>query len=157
MICLRNMARARTPPSEFGNAHLHTSAINNYCYYVNYRCLCEQLAPACISQFSNWESSTLQHIELSNALKYVMEWYLVSIRDCHVYYGLNHAQKSFLWNAIPCLLSPLRKEIVCYLGRPDHKQEFVSQWQQNYNAIPAHLISEDVMKAELHHRVDVSI
>ena len=71
----------------------------------------------------------------------------------------SYLQKSFLCNQGYNSLVPysLRKEIVCYLGRPDHKQEFVSQWQQNYNAIPAHLISEDVMKAELHHRVDVSV
>ena len=30
------------------------------------------------------------------------------------------------------------------------------QWQQNYNALPTHLRGEDVMKAELHCRVDVS-
>ena len=30
------------------------------------------------------------------------------------------------------------------------------QWQQNYNALSAHLRGEDVMKAELHCRVDVS-
>ena len=35
--------------------------------------------------------------------------------------------------------------------------KYINIWQQNYNAIPTHLISEDVMKAELHHRVDVSI
>ena len=42
------------------------------------------------------------------------------------------------------------------MKRPDHKQEFVVQWQQNYNALSAHLRGEDVMKAELHCRVDVS-
>lgn len=50
----------------------------------------------------------------------------------------------------------LRKEFVSYLRRPDHKQEFVSQWQTTYNSLPTHLRCEEVMKAELHHRVDVS-
>ena len=50
----------------------------------------------------------------------------------------------------------LRREYRQYLRRPDHKQEFLVQWQQNYNALPAHLRAEDVMKAELHCRVDVS-
>lgn len=48
-----------------------------------------------------------------------------------------------------------RKEFSVYLCRPDHKQEFISQWQANYNRLEGHLRCEDVMKAELHHRVDV--
>lgn len=48
-----------------------------------------------------------------------------------------------------------RKEFSSYLCRPDHKQEFISQWQDNYNHMEPHLRREDVMKAELHHRVDV--
>ena len=38
----------------------------------------------------------------------------------------------------------------------DHKQEFVSQWQSSYNSLEPYLRREDAMKAELHHRVDVS-
>ena len=49
-----------------------------------------------------------------------------------------------------------RNEFASYLCRPDHKQEFVSQWQSSYNSLEAHLRREDAMKAELHHRVDVS-
>ena len=48
-----------------------------------------------------------------------------------------------------------RKEYSSYLCRPDHKQEFISQWQANYNNLEPHLRCQDVMKAELHHRVDV--
>lgn len=48
-----------------------------------------------------------------------------------------------------------RCEFSEYLRRPDHKQEFLLQWQQSYNALPAHLRREDSVKAELHHRVDV--
>ena len=40
--------------------------------------------------------------------------------------------------------------------RPDHKQEFVTLWQSQYNGIEHHLRREDAMKAELHHKVDVS-
>lgn len=49
-----------------------------------------------------------------------------------------------------------RHEFAEYLCRPDHKQEFVSQWQSSYNSLEPHLRQEDAMKAELHHRVDVS-
>ena len=117
-----------------------------------------------------YSPSSLNGAQLYSILNSVMLWnmlWVVFIQDFYAYVifcGLKPCsvtqaicRKSFLWGAITRFLPSLRKEIVCYLGRPDHKQEFVSQWQQNYNAIPAHLISEDVMKAELHHRVDVSI
>ena len=88
-----------------------------------------------------------------------MHMYLVlsGIKPCSVTQAICRKVSCVIKGTIPRLLPFPRKEIVSYLGRPDHKQEFVSQWQQNYNAIPAHLISEDVMKAELHHRVDVSV
>jgi hypothetical protein len=47
-----------------------------------------------------------------------------------------------------------RREYSVYLQRPDVKQEYVTQWQQNYNALPDHLRREDVMKSEQHCRVD---
>ena len=50
-----------------------------------------------------------------------------------------------------------RNEFKLYLKRPDTKQEFVSQWQSSYNSLPGHLRREDLMKAELHQRVDVSV
>lgn len=54
------------------------------------------------------------------------------------------------------LYSSCRNEFCSYLNRPDHKQEFVFQWQQSYNSIAGHLRKEEAMKVELHHRVDVS-
>ena len=53
-------------------------------------------------------------------------------------------------------MSVFRREFEQYLRRPDHKQEIVSQWQEMFNSVPAHLRRENVMKAELHCRVDVS-
>ena len=50
-----------------------------------------------------------------------------------------------------------RNEFKLYLKRPDTKQEFVSQWQSSYNSLPVHLRREDLMKAELHQRIDVSV
>ena len=42
-----------------------------------------------------------------------------------------------------------------YLKRPDCKQEFVSQWQRQYNELSLEVRQQDFMKSELHHRVDV--
>ena len=47
-------------------------------------------------------------------------------------------------------------EIILYLKKPDLKQECLSQWQKNYNAIPSNMRNETVMIAEQHQRVDVS-
>ncbi|XP_067838179.1 sperm flagellar protein 2 [Heptranchias perlo] len=47
-------------------------------------------------------------------------------------------------------LYKIREEFQEYLvTRPDHKQEFVSQWQDDYNSIPEDLRQDDDMKAEL--------
>ncbi|XP_078007882.1 sperm flagellar protein 2-like [Phascolarctos cinereus] len=40
-----------------------------------------------------------------------------------------------------------------YLQRPDHKQEFVSQWQADFNNLPEDLWDDEETKAELHQRV----
>uniref|UniRef100_A0A4X2LC40 Calponin-homology (CH) domain-containing protein n=1 Tax=Vombatus ursinus TaxID=29139 RepID=A0A4X2LC40_VOMUR len=40
-----------------------------------------------------------------------------------------------------------------YLQRPDHKQEFVSQWQADFNSLPEDLWDDEETKAELHQRV----
>ena len=45
--------RPQVPPGEFGNTRLRTSAIYNYCYYVNYNGLRKQLAHVCILQVSD--------------------------------------------------------------------------------------------------------
>ena len=50
----------------------------------------------------------------------------------------------------------IRMEIITYLKRPDLKQEYLSTWQKNYNAIPSNLRNEAFMIAEQHQRVDVS-
>uniref|UniRef100_A0A674CNT1 Sperm flagellar 2 n=1 Tax=Salmo trutta TaxID=8032 RepID=A0A674CNT1_SALTR len=47
-----------------------------------------------------------------------------------------------------------REEFKQYLQRPDLKQEFVSQWQQNYNSIPKDMRDDEETKAELHQRLD---
>uniref|UniRef100_A0A670YFV2 Sperm flagellar 2 n=1 Tax=Pseudonaja textilis TaxID=8673 RepID=A0A670YFV2_PSETE len=40
-----------------------------------------------------------------------------------------------------------------YLKRPDHKQEFVTQWQVDYNSVTDDLWDDDETKEELHQRV----
>ncbi|XP_051006911.1 sperm flagellar protein 2 isoform X2 [Acomys russatus] len=41
-----------------------------------------------------------------------------------------------------------------FLRRPDHKQQFVSQWQADFNSIPEDLWEDEETKAELHQRVN---
>ncbi|XP_028269778.1 sperm flagellar protein 2 [Parambassis ranga] len=41
-----------------------------------------------------------------------------------------------------------------YLGRPDLKQELVSQWQKHFNSIPDNMRDNEEAKAELHTRLD---
>ncbi|XP_048580748.1 sperm flagellar protein 2 [Nematostella vectensis] len=47
-----------------------------------------------------------------------------------------------------------RKDFVEFLKRPDEKQEYVAQWQNEYNEIPEDMRSDEDTKAELHQRVD---
>lgn len=49
-----------------------------------------------------------------------------------------------------------RKKFQDYLKHPDLKQEFVSQWQSDYNSIADDLREDEETKAELHQRVTVS-
>lgn len=42
------------------------------------------------------------------------------------------------------------------MKRPDLKQEFVSQWQSDFNSIADDLREDEETKAELHQRVTVS-
>lgn len=49
-----------------------------------------------------------------------------------------------------------RKNFQDYLKRPDLKQEFVSQWQSDFNSIADDLREDEETKAELHQRVTVS-
>ncbi|XP_056369286.1 sperm flagellar protein 2 [Oenanthe melanoleuca] len=47
----------------------------------------------------------------------------------------------------------IRKKFKDYLKRPHHKQEFVSQWQIDFNSIADALRDDEETKAELHQRV----
>lgn len=49
-----------------------------------------------------------------------------------------------------------RKKFQDYLKRPDLKQEFVSQWQSDFNSVTDDLRDDEETKAELHQRVTVS-
>ncbi|KAG5841479.1 hypothetical protein ANANG_G00199930 [Anguilla anguilla] len=48
----------------------------------------------------------------------------------------------------------IREDFKQYLRRPDEKQELVSRWQQDYNAVPEDMRSDERTKAELHQRLD---
>uniref|UniRef100_A0A8C8SWJ8 Sperm flagellar 2 n=1 Tax=Pelusios castaneus TaxID=367368 RepID=A0A8C8SWJ8_9SAUR len=50
-------------------------------------------------------------------------------------------------------LADTRNHFKDYLKRPDHKQEFVAQWQSDYNSIADDLWEDEETKAELHQRV----
>nr|XP_031363154.1 sperm flagellar protein 2 [Lonchura striata domestica] len=49
--------------------------------------------------------------------------------------------------------SDIRKKFQDYLKRPHLKQEFVSQWQRDFNSIADELQDDEETKAELHQRV----
>lgn len=62
---------------------------------------------------------------------------------------------------IPCnlrlfLIYGCREEYQKYLKRPDLKQVSVSQWQKDYNSIPADMREDEETKVELHLRLDVN-
>lgn len=48
----------------------------------------------------------------------------------------------------------VRKDYIEYLRRPDHKQEFVDQYQAEYNSVPDDMREDEETRAELHERVD---
>ncbi|XP_051279431.1 sperm flagellar protein 2 isoform X2 [Dicentrarchus labrax] len=48
----------------------------------------------------------------------------------------------------------IREEYKHYLGRPDLKQELVTQWQKDINNIPDDMREDGETKAELHQRLD---
>ena len=56
-----------------------------------------------------------------------------------------------------CLILPMpyRTGFQQFLRRPDHKQDFVSQWQADFNSLPDDLWDDEETKAELHQRVNV--
>ncbi|XP_027564916.1 sperm flagellar protein 2 isoform X2 [Neopelma chrysocephalum] len=50
-------------------------------------------------------------------------------------------------------IADIRENFQDYLKRPDLKQEFVSQWQRDFNSISDDLRDDEETKAELHQRV----
>ncbi|XP_077922756.1 sperm flagellar protein 2 isoform X2 [Halichoerus grypus] len=51
-------------------------------------------------------------------------------------------------------LYEVRTNFQHFLRRPDHKQDFVSQWQADFNALPDDLWDDEETKSELHQRVN---
>ncbi|KAB0369644.1 hypothetical protein FD755_018637 [Muntiacus reevesi] len=51
-------------------------------------------------------------------------------------------------------LYDIRTSFQQFLRRPDHKQDFVSQWQTDFNSLPDDLWDDEETKAELHQRVN---
>ncbi|XP_015997924.2 sperm flagellar protein 2 isoform X3 [Rousettus aegyptiacus] len=51
-------------------------------------------------------------------------------------------------------LHNIRTSFQQFLRRPDHKQDFVSQWQADFNSLPEDLWDDEETKAELHQRVN---
>ncbi|XP_074934828.1 sperm flagellar protein 2 isoform X1 [Phalacrocorax aristotelis] len=56
-------------------------------------------------------------------------------------------------HSVICYLADVRKKFQDYLKCPDHKQEFVSQWQSDFNSVADDLREDEETKAELHQRV----
>lgn len=48
----------------------------------------------------------------------------------------------------------IKKDFLVYLHRPDHKQEFVTQWQKDYNSVSDDMREDEETRAELHQRLD---
>ncbi|XP_073747123.1 sperm flagellar protein 2 isoform X1 [Callorhinus ursinus] len=51
-------------------------------------------------------------------------------------------------------LYEVRTNFQHFLRRPDHKQDFVSQWQADFNTLPDDLWDDEETKSELHQRVN---
>ncbi|XP_037655028.1 sperm flagellar protein 2 isoform X4 [Choloepus didactylus] len=51
-------------------------------------------------------------------------------------------------------LYEVRTSFQQFLRRPDHKQDFVAQWQADFNSLPEDLWDDEETKAELHQRVN---
>ncbi|KAJ7427851.1 sperm flagellar 2 [Willisornis vidua] len=56
-------------------------------------------------------------------------------------------------HAVIHYIADIKKNFKDYLMRPDLKQEFVSQWQADFNSISDELRDDEETKAELHQRV----
>uniref|UniRef100_A0A4W5J7I5 Sperm flagellar 2 n=1 Tax=Hucho hucho TaxID=62062 RepID=A0A4W5J7I5_9TELE len=75
-----------------------------------------------------------------------------SCRLPHWIWDMQCEQREVTLTLLSC--DACREEFKQYLRRPDLKQEFVSQWQQNYNSIPKDMRDDEETKAELHQRLD---
>ncbi|XP_042089813.1 sperm flagellar protein 2 isoform X2 [Ovis aries] len=57
-------------------------------------------------------------------------------------------------HSVLAYLYDIRTGFQQFLKRPDHKQDFVSQWQADFNSLPDDLWDDEETKAELHQRVN---
>uniref|UniRef100_A0A8C0S5J4 Calponin-homology (CH) domain-containing protein n=1 Tax=Canis lupus familiaris TaxID=9615 RepID=A0A8C0S5J4_CANLF len=57
-------------------------------------------------------------------------------------------------HSVVAYLYEVRTNFQQFLWRPDHKQDFVSQWQADFNALPDDLWDDEETKSELHQRVN---
>ncbi|XP_070194777.1 sperm flagellar protein 2-like isoform X3 [Littorina saxatilis] len=72
------------------------------------------------------------------------------VSNCkHVFRNVRHEREN-----IYRYYYQIRKDFLSYLRRPDHKQEFVDQWQKDYNAVPDDMREDEETRGELHQRVD---
>ncbi|XP_053770233.1 sperm flagellar protein 2 isoform X1 [Desmodus rotundus] len=58
------------------------------------------------------------------------------------------------WHIVLAFLYETRTSFQHFLRRPDHKQDFVSQWQADFNSLPEDLWDDEETKAEVHQRVN---
>lgn len=79
-----------------------------------------------------------------------------------IWYQVSHISKVTIallsdvtWKLHLILQIPYRTGFQQFLRRPDHKQNFVSQWQADFNSLPDDLWEDEETKAELHQRVNV--
>ncbi|KAG8512669.1 Sperm flagellar protein 2, partial [Galemys pyrenaicus] len=66
--------------------------------------------------------------------------------------ALRHLRES--QHTVVTHLYEIRTSFQQFLRRPDHKQDFVSQWQTDFNSLPDDLWDDEETKAELHQRVN---
>ncbi|KAM7149843.1 sperm flagellar protein 2 isoform 2-T2 [Molossus nigricans] len=57
-------------------------------------------------------------------------------------------------HVVIAFLYDIRTSFQQFLRRPDHKQDFVSQWQADFNSLPEDMWDDEEIKAEIHERVN---
>ncbi|XP_032754683.1 sperm flagellar protein 2 isoform X2 [Rattus rattus] len=70
----------------------------------------------------------------------------------HIKTVLQHLRES--QHTVLSYLYETRTSFQEFLRRPDHKQDFVAQWQADFNSVPEDLWEDEETKAELHQRVN---